>query len=243
MCQVEREAAHWRPVGLAVAWSGSRVAGRQRLPLAWSVSGGARWRSAGKWCQVEDEAAHWRPIGLAVVCWSGPRVAVSKASVGQCLVAIPGKRCQAEDETTHWRPIGLAVAWSGSRVAVSKASVGRCLVAIGRQAVPGRRRGSALAAGRACCGLVRVSGYWPWCSVTGSSSGSSFSRLVKPAERRRRRQCRAVLGDDRRQAVPGRRRGSALATGRACRAWSGCRVAGRGAQLPAVRPGLRSLDW
>jgi hypothetical protein len=66
-----------------------------------------------------------------------------------------------------------------------------------RQAVPGRRRGSALAADRACCGLVRVSGCWPWCSVTGSSSGSSFSRLVKPAERRRRRQCRAVLGGDR----------------------------------------------
>jgi hypothetical protein len=228
MCQVEREAAHWRPVGLAVAWSGSRVAGRQRLPLAWSVSGGARWRSAGKWCQVEDEAAHWRPIGLAVVCWSGPRVAVSKASVGQCLVAIPGKRCQAEDETTHWRPIGLAVAWSGSRVAVSKASVGRCLVAIGRQAVPGRRRGSALAAGRACCGLVRVSGYWPWCSITGSSSGSSFSRSVKPATRRRRRQCRAVP-----VAIAGKRCQGEGETahrqpiGRAV-AWSGCRVAGRG---------------
>jgi hypothetical protein len=94
-----------------------------------------------------------------------------------------------------------------------------------RQAVPGRRRGSALATGRACRGLVRVSGCGPWCSVTGSSSGSSFSRLVKPAERRRRRQCRAVLGDDRRQAVPGRRRGSALAADRACRGLvriSGC---------------------
>jgi hypothetical protein len=110
-------------------------------------------------------------------------------------------------------------------VAAGVVSVGQCSVAIGWQAVPGRRRGSALAASRACRGLVRVSGCWPWCSVTGSSSGSSFSRLMKPAERRRRRQRRAVLGDDRRQAVPGRRRGSALATGRACRGLvrvSGC---------------------
>jgi hypothetical protein len=151
MCQVEREAAHWRPVGLAVAWSGSRVAGRQRLPLAWSVSGGARWRSAGKWCQVEDEAAHWRPIGLAVVCWSGPRVAVSKASVGQCSVAI------------------------------------------GRQVVPGRRRGSALAADRACRGL-----------------------LVRPSGCGQQGERRAVLGGDPRQAVPGRRRDNALAADRAC---------------------------
>ncbi|MEF8767631.1 hypothetical protein [Candidatus Accumulibacter contiguus] len=30
-CQVEREAAHRQPVGLAVAWSARRVAGRQRL--------------------------------------------------------------------------------------------------------------------------------------------------------------------------------------------------------------------
>jgi hypothetical protein len=94
--------------------------------------------------------------------------------------------------------------------------------------------------------LVRVSGCWPWCSVTGSSSGSSFSRLVKPAERRRRRQRRAVLGDDRRQAVPGRRRGSALATGRACRGLvriSGCGQQGeRRAVLGSDRPasGARS---
>ncbi|SBT08091.1 hypothetical protein ACCAA_520021 [Candidatus Accumulibacter aalborgensis] len=32
-CQVEDEAAHWRPIGLTVAWSGPRVAGRQRFPL------------------------------------------------------------------------------------------------------------------------------------------------------------------------------------------------------------------
>jgi len=66
-----------------------------------------------------------------------------------------------------------------------------------RQAVPGRRRDSAPADGRACRGLVVVSGCWPWRSNTGSSSGSSFSRLVKPATRRRRRQRQAVLGGDR----------------------------------------------
>jgi hypothetical protein len=109
-CQVEDEAAHWRPIGLAVAWSGSRVAGSK------ASVGRCLVAIAGKRCQVEDEAAHWRPIGLAVA-WSGSRVAGSKASVVQCLVAIAGKRCQAEDEAAHWRPIGLAVAWSGSRVA------------------------------------------------------------------------------------------------------------------------------
>jgi hypothetical protein len=51
--------------------------------------------------------------------------------------------------------------------------------------------------------------------------------------------CSMAIG---RQAVLGQRRDNALAADRACRAWSGCRVAGRGAQLPAVRPGLRSLD-
>jgi hypothetical protein len=109
--EVEGEAAHWRPIGLAVACGqglGLRSA-RRASCSAW-------WRSTGKRCQVEDEAAHWQPVGLAVV-WSGPRVAVSKASVVQCLVAIAGKRCQAEDEAAHWRPIGLAVAWSGCRVA------------------------------------------------------------------------------------------------------------------------------
>jgi hypothetical protein len=61
---------------------------------------------------------------------------------------------------------------------------------------PGRRPDGTPAADRACRGLVRISG----CSITGSASGSSFSRSLKPATKRRRRQCRAVPGGDRRQA-------------------------------------------
>ncbi len=90
---------------------------------------------------------------------------------------------------------------------------------------PGRRRGSTPAADRGCCGLVKVPGCWQAsvagvarvvavlnhrqtgvavvraCSSSGSSAGSSYSRSVKPATRRQRRQCRAVPGSDRRQVV------------------------------------------
>jgi hypothetical protein len=78
---------------------------------------------------------------------------------------------------------------------------------------PRRRRDSAPAADRACRGSVRLSGY----SITGSSAGPSFSRSVKPATKRQRRQGRTVPGGDRRQAVPGRRRDSVPAADRACR--------------------------
>jgi hypothetical protein len=126
-------------------------------------------------------------------------VAAGVVSVGQCSVTIAGKRCQAEDETRDNALVADRACCGLVRISGCGQQGERRAVLGGdrRQAVPGRRRGSALAADRACCGLVRVSGYWPWCSVTGSSSGSSFSRLVKPAERRRRRQCRAVLGGDR----------------------------------------------
>jgi hypothetical protein len=115
-CQVEDEAAHWRPIGLAVAWSGSRVAGSK------ASVGRCLVAIAGKRCQAEDEAAHWRPIGLAVA-WSGSRVAgrqrlpLAWSVSGSARWRSAGKRCQAEDEAAHWRPVGLAVAWSGSRVA------------------------------------------------------------------------------------------------------------------------------
>jgi hypothetical protein len=78
---------------------------------------------------------------------------------------------QVEGETARRLPIGVAVAWSWCRVA-------------GKPRLP-------------------WSGQCWRCSITGSSSGSSSSRLVKPATRRRRRQCRAVPGGDRRQAGQG----------------------------------------
>jgi hypothetical protein len=124
-----------------------------------------------------------------------------------------------------------------------------------RQAVPGRTRDSAPAADRSCRGLVRLSGClqasvadvrqgcrrrgscWQ-CSITGSSVGPSSSRSVKPATKRRRRQCRAVPGGDRRQVVPGRRRDSVPGADRGCRGVgriSGCLQA----SVADVRQGCR----
>jgi hypothetical protein len=94
----------------------------------------------------------------------------------QCRAVPGGDRRQVgqvEGETAHRLPIGRAVAWSGCRGA-------------GRRGRGCRRRGPC----------------WQ-CSITGSSSGPSSSRSVKPATKRRRRQCRAVPGGDRRQAGQG----------------------------------------
>jgi hypothetical protein len=133
--------------------------------------------------------------------------------------AVPGgdrrQAGQGDGEAAQRLPIGRAVAWSWCRVAIAGK---RCQVegeAAHRQPI-----------GRAVAwSWCRVAGKprLPWsdpcwrCSITGSSSGSSSSRLVKPATRRRRRQGRAVPGGDRRQVVPGRRRGSTPAADRACR--------------------------
>jgi hypothetical protein len=100
---------------------------------------------------------------------------------------------------------------------------------------PGRRPDGTPAADRACRGLVRISG----CSITGSASGSSFSRSLKPATKRRRRQRRAVPGRRSPASGPGRRRDGTPAADRACRGL--VRISG-GARSPAVLPGLRSLD-
>jgi hypothetical protein len=220
------------------------------------VSGGAWWRSAGKRCPGRRRGSALATgracCGLVRVsgCW--PWCSVTGSSSGSSFSRLmkPAERRRRRQRRAVLgddRRQAVPGRRRGSALAASRACRGLVRVSgcgqqgerravLGgdrRQAVPGRRRGSALAASRACCGLVRVSGCWPWCSVTGSSSGSSFSRLMKPAERRRRRQRRAVLGDDRRQAVPGRRRGSALAASRACcglvrvsGCWPWCSVTG-----------------
>jgi len=78
---------------------------------------------------------------------------------------------------------------------------------------PGRRPDGTPAADRACRGLVRILG----CSITGSASGSSFSRSLKPATKRRRRQRRAAPERQSPASGPGRRRDGAPAADRACR--------------------------
>jgi hypothetical protein len=92
-----------------------------------------------------------------------------------------------------------------------------------RSGVPWPGQGVGVLASRGCRVAAGVAPCWR-CSITGSSSGSSSSRSVKPATKRRRRQCRAVPGGDRRQAGQGEgETAHRLPIGRAV-AWSGCRV-------------------
>jgi hypothetical protein len=98
-----------------------------------------------------------------------------------------------------------------------------------RSGLPWLGRGVGLPAGIGC---RRVPGLPPeWLVLAAlhrrQFAGPSFSRPLKAAAGRQRRQCRAVPGGDRRQVMPWRRRGSAPAADRGCRGWAGCRVAGK----------------
>jgi hypothetical protein len=341
--QVEGETAYRLPIGVAVAWSGSRGAGNPRLPLAWPVlaaldhrqfgrafvlsigeagheattapgSSGAGWRSpasgpgrtrdsataADRGCRGVGRISGCLQASVADVrqgcrrrgsCWQrstigssvGPSFSRSvkpatKRRQRQRRAVLGGDRRQVVTRRTraaHRLPIGVAVGCGrgvGPLAVIDHRQFGRAFVLsigeAGQEATtapvssgawwrspasgPGRRRDSVPAADRGCRGVVRLSGCWQ-CSITGSSAGSSFSRSVKPATRRRRRQCRAVPGGDRRQVVPGRRRDSIPAADRSCRGLvrlSGCEqsavaagVARAGNARPsAVRSGLRSLD-
>jgi hypothetical protein len=334
--QVEGETAYRLPIGVAVAWSGSRGAGNPRLPLAWPVlaaldhrkfgrafvlsigeagheataapgSSGAGWRSPASGARSNAGQRNgcrlvvpWpgQALGVRAIrgCrWRGPcwQRSITGSSAGPSSSrsvkpatrrrrrqgrAVPGgdrrQGCQGERGTAQRLPIGRAVAWSGSRgagnprlplawpvlAALDHRQFGRAFVLsigeAGHEATtapgssgagwrspasgPGRRRDSAPAADRGCRGVGRISGCWQ-CSITGSSVGPSFSRSVKPATRRRRRQGRAVPGGDRRQGCQGER-GTAqrLPIGRAV-AWSGSRGAGN-PRLPLAWPVLAALD-
>jgi hypothetical protein len=113
------------------------------------------------------------------------------ASVGQCRVAIAGKRARTTERQRTGSRSGLP--WPGRGVGLP--------AGIGCRRAPGcRRRGSC----------------WRD-SITGSSSGPSPSRSVKPATRRQRRQHRAVPGGRSPASGPSRRRGNAPAADRAFR--------------------------
>jgi hypothetical protein len=353
--QVEGETAYRLPIGVAVAWSGSRGAGNPRLPLAWPVlaaldhrqfgrafvlsigeagheattapvSSGAGWRSpasgpgrrrdsapaADRGCRGLGRLSGCLQASVADVrqgcrrrgpCWqrstpavrsgfvlsigeAGHEATTAPASSGagwRSPASGPGRRRDSAPAADRGcRGLGLGVLAGNPRLplawpvlaALDHRQFGRAFVLsigeAGHEATtapvssgawwrspasgPGRRRDSAPAADRGCRGVGRVaiSGCWQ-CSITGSSVGPSSSRSVKPATKRRRRQCRAVPGGDRRQVVPGRRRDSAPAADRSCRGLvrlSGCGqsavaagVARAGsARPPAVRSGLRSLD-
>jgi hypothetical protein len=189
------------------------------------VSSGAGWRSPASGARSN---AGQRNGCRSVVPWPGQALGVR---------AIRG--CRWRGPCWKRSTIGSSVGPSFSRSVkpATKRRRRQCRAVPGgdrRQAVPGRRRDSIPAADRSCRGLVRISGClqasvadvrqgcrrrgscWQ-CSITGSSVGLSSSRSVKPATKRRRRQCRAVPGGDRRQVVPGRRRDSIPAADRGCR--------------------------
>jgi hypothetical protein len=332
--QVEGETAYRLPIGVAVAWSGSRGAGNPRLPLAWPVlaaldhrqfgrafvlsigeagheattapgSSGAGWRSpasgpgrtrdsataADRGCRGVGRISGCLQASVADVrqgcrrrgsCWQrstigssvGPSFSRSvkpatKRRQRQRRAVLGGDRRQVVTRRTRdsapAADRGCRGLWSGCRAAGSGPSsahrqFGRAFVLsigeAGHEATtapvssgawwrspasgPGRRRDSVPAADRGCRGVVRLSGCWQ-CSITGSSVGPSFSRSVKPATRRRRRQCRAVPGGDRRQVVPGEGETAyRLPIGRAV-AWSGSRGASN-PRLPLAWPVLAALD-
>ncbi len=208
----------------------SRVAGKSRLLSAWPASSSAWKAIAGKWARA---TARRHTGSRSGVPWPGQGVGVL-ASRG-CAAGVA--RAGGARSPANWR-------CCGQRRAAHRAAPGRRSPASG----PWRPPDGAPAADRACRGLVRVSGVWQasvagvcscWrCSITGSASGSSFSRSVKPAMRRRRRQVEQPLEGDRRQAGQGDgETAHRQPIGRAV-AWSGS----RGARSPAVLPGLRSLD-
>jgi hypothetical protein len=146
------------------------------------------------------------------------------ASIGPCLVAIAGQWRQGEGNP--------ALPWSGPR-------------AVGN---PGCRGGV-----QADCRQVGLLPGSLMLLHLRQFSGFSFSRSMKTATKKRRRQLRAAPGRRSRASGPGRRRDSARTADRGCRDWSRYRLAGvrqvaagvaraGDARTSAVLPGLRSLD-
>jgi hypothetical protein len=137
----------------------------------------------------------------------------------QCWPAIgqiAGQWRQVENGAAHRLPAGGAAVWSGPRVA-----------------------GGGVQADCRQVGLLPVS-LAPL--HRRQFAGPSSPRSVKPATKRRRRQCRAAPGGDRRQAVPGRRRDGTPAADRGCRGWAGCRGAAGVRQVAAGVARAGGLD-
>jgi hypothetical protein len=229
--QLEGEAAHRLPIGRSVAWSWCRLAGRHRLQAcarlqpAWLVLAGLDHRQFFRAFSLSIGAASHEATTAPVSGGTGWQIASKRASSKArqrtgCRSGVPwpGRGVGLPAGIGCRRVPGLPPAWlmlaglnhrqffrffvlsigeagHEATTAPVSSSAGWRSPASG----PGRRRDGTPAADRAGRGLVRVSE----CSITGSSSGSSSSRSVKPATERRRRQCRAVPGGDRRQAGQG----------------------------------------
>jgi hypothetical protein len=227
------------------------------------ASSGAGWRSPASGARSNGGTAQRLPIGRAVA-WSGSRGA------GNPRLPLAWPVLAALDHRRFGRSFVLSIGEAGHEATTAPVSSGAWWRS--PASGPGRTRDSIPAADRACRGLVRLSGCsqasvagvrqgsvrlrrgpcWR-CSIVGSSAGPSFSRSVKPATKRRRRQRRAVPGGDRRQVGQVEREtahrlpiGVAVAVVVVSGCWQSAVAAGvarAGSARPsAVRSGLRSLD-
>jgi hypothetical protein len=199
-CQVERGTAHRLPIGVAVAWSGSRGAGNPRLPLAWPVlavldhrqfgrafvlsigeagheattapaSSGAGWRSPASGARANARQRTGCRSGLP---WPGQALGVR--AIRGCRWRGPCWQCSIT---------GSSVGPSSSRSvkpATKRRRRQRRAVPGGdrRQVVPGRTRDSVPAADRGCRGLVRLSGCGQSAVAAGvARAGSARSPAVR----------------------------------------------------------------
>jgi hypothetical protein len=133
-CQGDGETAHRRPIGVAVAWSGSRAAGKSGLPPAWSVLAVLNRRQFGRVfvfsiCEASHEATTAPVSGSA--WWRSP-------------ASGPGRRRD-----------GALTADRGCRGVVKVPGCWQALVAGVRQGC--RWRGP-------CCGGARSPANWRCCA-------------------------------------------------------------------------------
>jgi hypothetical protein len=205
------------------------------------VSSGAGWRSPASGAR-RRRAAQRLPIGRAVA-WSGSRGA------GNPRLPLAWPVLAALDHRQFGRAFVLSIGEAGHEATTAPGSSGagwRSPASGPGEGETAHRLpirvpwpGQALGV-RAIRGCRWRGPCWQR-STIGSSVGPSFSRSVKPATKRRRRQRRAVLGGDRRQV--GQVEGETayrLPIGRAV-AWSGSRGAGN-PRLPLAWPVLAALD-
>jgi hypothetical protein len=255
--QVEGETARRLPIGRAVAWSGSRSARsttKRRRRQCRAVPGGDRRQVVPGRRRGSAPAADRAGRGLVRISGCSINHEATTAPVSSSAgwrSPASGARATAR-QRTGCRSGGP---WPGQDLGVldqprsdDGASVEQCRVAIaGKRCQVEGEAAHRQPIGRAVAwSWCRVAGKprLPWSdpcwrdSITGSSSGSSSSRSVQPATKRRRRQGRAVPGGNRRQSVPGRRRGSAPAADRAGRGLvriSGCSITGSSAGSSSSR--------
>jgi hypothetical protein len=195
--QVEGETAYRLPIGVAVAWSGSRGAGNPRLPLAWPVlaaldhrqfgrafvlsigeagheattapgSSGAGWRSPASGPGRTRDSAPAADLGCREL-WSWCRAA------GNPRLPLAWPVQAALDHRQFGRAFVLSIGEAGHEATTAPASSGAWWRS--PASGPGRRRDSVPAADRSCRGLVRLSG----CGQSAVAAGVARAGSARPS--------------------------------------------------------------